>query len=126
MVDSSDSSFRPDARLPELLASRARGESDGRLALDLAGGLVADGAALAWRPSGWLVLLSAALCFAAFGAWGIADREARERPDARGRSLISLFSLLRGVRALAALVGAAAVVTLLFATLALALGTWIS
>jgi hypothetical protein len=30
------------------------------------------------------------------------------------------------VRALAALVGAAAVVTLLFATLALALGTWIS
>ena len=124
-----DSSLRPDARLPELLAARARGASDGRLALDLAGGLVAAGVALAWRPSGWLVLLSAALCFAAFGAWGIADREARERPDARGHSLlslVSLVSLLRGVRALAALVGAAAMVTLLFATLALALGTWIS
>ena len=121
-----DSSLPPDARLPELLVARARGASDGRLALDLAGGLVAAGAALAWRPSGWLVLLSAALCFAAFGAWGIADREARERPGAGGRSPISPVSLLRGARALAALVGAAAVVTLLFATLALALGTWIS
>jgi len=121
-----NSSLRPDARLPELLAARARGASDGRLALDLAGGLVAAAVALAWRPSGWLVLLSAALCFAAFGAWGIADREARERPRASGRSLISLISLLRGVRALAAVVGAMAVVTLLFATLALALGTWTS
>jgi hypothetical protein len=118
-----DSSLPSDARLPELLAARARSASDGRLALDLAGGLVAAGAALAWRPSGWLVLLSAALCFAAFGAWGIADREARERPPG-SRGL--LISLLRGVRALAALVGAAAAVTLLFATLALALGTWIS
>ena len=130
-----DSASRPDASLPELLAARARGASDGRLALDLAGGLVAAAVALAWRPSGWLVLLSTALCFAAFGAWGIADREARERPDrsespdTRGRSPVSpvaLVSILRGARTLAAVVGAVAVATLLFATLALALGTWIS
>jgi hypothetical protein len=40
---------RSGASLPELLAARARGASDGRLVLDVVGGLLAAGAALLWR-----------------------------------------------------------------------------
>ncbi|HWJ20840.1 MAG TPA: hypothetical protein VNS52_00685 [Gemmatimonadaceae bacterium] len=118
-----------DASLPELLASRARSSSDVRLSLDVAVGLAAGIAAVWWHPTGWVAALSAALCFAAFGAWGLADRALRVRhetielipsphrvPDA---ALVSL-------RVAAAGVGAAAAVTLVFSLLAASLGTWIS
>jgi hypothetical protein len=112
---------RPDASLPELLAQRARGASDGRLAIDLAAGLLAAAVALRWRPTGWVVLLSAALCFAAFGAWGIADRELGERaPES------ALARVLRVVRVVATATGALAAVALLLGITATALGQWIS
>lgn len=114
---------RPDATLPQMLATRARAASDGRLALDAAGGLLVAGAALVWRPAGWFFIAGAALCFAAFGIWGIADRELAERSSGSGSILPRALAVLR---ILAAAVGGLAAVALLGALLAVALGTWIS
>lgn len=113
----------PDQRtLPALLAQRARRASDARLALDVAGGVLVATSALWIRPAGWAVLVAAALCFVAFGAWGIADRALRERPaDAEAST-----RALRGARATAAVIGALAAVALALLLFTLALGTWIS
>ena len=86
-----NSVLRPDVGLPELLAARARSASDTRLVLDVAGGLLASGVAVAWRPAAWFPMLSAALCFAAFGCWGIADRELAERAGGLVLSLLSFI-----------------------------------
>jgi hypothetical protein len=117
-----NSELRPGASLPELLAARARAASDGRLVLDVVGGLLVAGAALLWRPAGWILLLSAALCFAAFGAWGIADRELGERTTTIGMSTRAL----RLLRLLAVAIGGTAAVTLLLAALGVVLGPLIS
>jgi hypothetical protein len=114
---------RTDASLPEVLAARARSASDLRLVLDAGGGALAVIGILLWRPPGWTLLASAALCFAAFGAWGIADRELRERP-AESREVST--RALRAARVLAAIVGGVAAALLLFGMLGVALGTWIS
>jgi hypothetical protein len=118
-----------DATLPELLASRARSSSDLRLSLDVAVGLAAGIVAVWWHPTGWVAALSAALCFAAFGGWGLADRALRVRHET-----IALLpaehrvpdGALVAARVAAAGVGAAAAVTLVFSLLAASLGTWIS
>jgi len=113
----------PDQRtLPALLADRARRASDARLALDVAGGILAATAALWIRPPGWAVLVAAALCFVAFGAWGIADRALRERPTEAETS----NRALRGARATAAVIGTLAALALALLLFTLALGTWIS
>jgi hypothetical protein len=118
-----DFAARSDAGLPELLAARARGASDARLALDVAGGLLAAAAVLVWRPAAWLLLLSAALCFASFGTWGIAERELHDHGgDASSRSA----HLLRALRTLAAGIGSLAAFVLLFGVLGLAMGRFIS
>lgn len=106
----------PDARLPDLLAARARAASDTRLALDLGGGTFAAAAALFWRPAAWVPLLAAALCFAAFGLWGIADRSLATRPSAAARAL----------RAFAGALGSLAGIALLFGVVAFGLGRIIS
>ena len=124
-----DTTIHTDASLPELLATRARSSSDLRLALDVAVGLAAGAAAIWWHPSGWVAALSAALCFAAFGTWGLADRALRAR-----RETIELIprprripdGALVAMRVAAAGVGAGAAVVLAFALLAASLGTWIS
>jgi hypothetical protein len=114
---------RSDAGLPELLAARARGASDARLALDVALGLLAAIVVLVWRPSAWPVLLGAALCFASFGAWGIAERELTDPAlDAGGRSA----RLLRALRTVATTIGSLAAFVLLFGLLGLAMGRFIS
>jgi hypothetical protein len=118
-----NSAPRPDASLPELLAARAHGASDARLALDVALGLLAAAAAGLWRPTGWIVMLSAALCFAAFGAWGIAERELGERVDDGDAPQ---RRLLRVQRSIAVAVGGAAFVVLVLGALAFAFGTVIS
>jgi hypothetical protein len=72
---------RPDSdlNLPEFLSARARRASDARLALDVACGLVVALLAALWRGPAWTVIASGAVCLLAYGAWGIADRELRER-----------------------------------------------
>jgi hypothetical protein len=115
--------LRPDASLPEYLAARARASSDGRLVVDVIMGACAAIAVAAWRPTGWLCLIGASVCFVAFGAWGIADRELGERADgARG----AMRGVLVAVRTLALGLGVLAAALALFAALALTLGTWIS
>lgn len=117
--------------LPALLAQRARRASDRRLALDLALGTTAAAALTIARPSSaWVLLVAAATCFAAFGAWGIADRAIAEREaehprDANGDAR----ALARGpriARGLAAFVGTIAGLVLAFGSVAFLLGTWIS
>lgn len=107
--------------LPELLASRARHSSDGRLVADVIFGSAFATSALLWRPSAWLVLVSAACCFAAFGAWGITDRilGEQDKPERWTR-------LLRAGRVAAVVVGTIAALAFIFSLWGLALGTWIS
>ena len=124
-----DTTIHGDESLPELLASRARSSSDLRLALDVAVGLAAAIVAVWWHPTGWVAALSAALCFAAFGAWGLADRALRVRHETielipRPRRVPD--GALVAVRVAAAGVGTAAAVTLALSLLAASLGTWIS
>ena len=114
-----------EVNLLEFLSTRARSASDARLVLDVALGLVIAVIALVWRPTGWLFVVSAALCFAAFGGWGIADRELRERRSNPADAHATLRAL--GIaRVIASIVGALAAGTLLIGLLAVALGTWIS
>lgn len=119
-----DTSPPRDANLIEFLSTRARSASDGRLALDAGLGFVVTVVALIWRPGDWYLIASVGLCFAAFGAWGIADRELRERG---GLSITGVgLSLLRIGRVIAASIGALAGALLLVSLLGIALGTWIS
>lgn len=111
-----------DRALPALLARRARAASDARLAIDVAGGVLALTAAVLVRPPGWHLLAMAALCFVAFGGWGISDRAIGDRPAGSDRDT----RLLRAVRAGAAILGAVAALALLLGLFALSLGTWIS
>ena len=120
-----EASQQSDPNLLEFLTTRARTASDFRLVLDAGLGLVVAVAALLWRPGGWRILTSAALCFVAFGGWGISDRELQERQHGSDHSRISL-RLLRLARVLAATLGAAAAIALLVGVLGIALGTWIS
>ena len=124
MVMQSLSRPEHEASLPELLARRARGASDGRLALDVAGGVLGAVAAGLWQPPGWPTLVSAGCCFAAFGLWGIADRVLGERRASGDTAGIA--TALRVVRASAAATGVLAALGLLLTALGLALGTWIS
>jgi hypothetical protein len=110
----------PDASLAELLSARARMAAPSRLALDIVGG-GAVAATSAWaRPIGWLVLSTAALCFFAYGLWAVAERHLADptQSGVRDRWVV--------LQSLAALLGVAAFVMLLFAALGVGLGTWIS
>ena len=117
------SALRPDASLPEFLVERARSASLRRLAADALAGSAGFAAAVWWRPTGWVVLASVALCFFSYGAWGILDR-------ARSRSEVTagprLAGLVDATCVLFALIGAFAAAGVLLGVWALALGTWIS
>ncbi|HJU73729.1 MAG TPA: hypothetical protein VJ717_08270 [Gemmatimonadaceae bacterium] len=90
----------PDTRtLAELVAAAARRTSDGRLVACAVTGIVGVAAiALFLRFMWWLTPVM--LGIAAFGGWGIADRE-RAALGTRG-------TVFRGVRVVAMLVGGAA------------------
>lgn len=117
------STVHSNTSLPDALVARARAATDGRLVLDVASGLFVAIAIAAWHPRMWLLPFSAAVCFAAYGGWGIADRELRERADIAS---VVLMRTLRAIRALAAAAGAIAAIIALCSTLGLVLGTWIS
>jgi hypothetical protein len=117
------SALRPEASFPEFLAHRARSASVRRLLLDVIAGLGALSALLWWRPSGLLVLGSAALCFAAYGAWGIADRARAATAVSGNRRVLISLNVLCGMLAA---IGVLAAGALFFGVWAIALGTWIS
>jgi hypothetical protein len=115
--------LRPDASLPEVLAARARATPDGRLVADVAAGLLAGLGAAVWRPVAWVSLVGACVALAAFGLWGILDRELRERDAAGGAALPRG---LRAARTAVTAIGAVGAAGALFAGLGVLLGTWIS
>jgi hypothetical protein len=87
------------------------------------GGVLVAAAALTLRPGGWAVIASVGLCFAAFGAWGIADRLLDQPGGFSRRGVVALLLVLRTV---AVTIGVAAALILLFGIAGLAMGTWIS
>jgi hypothetical protein len=115
--------LRPDANLGEFLAARARAASDGRLVADVIAGCCAALGVTVWRPAGWLALLGVSVCLAAFGVWGIADRELRERVNAPRARVVRVLATLRVAAAGA---GALAAIATMVAVLGIMLGTWIS
>jgi hypothetical protein len=117
------SALRPDASLSEFLAHRARSASVRRLSINLAVGLSAFSTALWWRPFAWLVLASLALCFFAYGGWGLADR-ARSVAAVRVNRLLS--ASMDALCVVLGAVGALAIAALLLSVWGIALGTWIS
>jgi hypothetical protein len=117
------SALRPEASLPEFLAHRARTASVRRLSIDVFAGLAILSVLLWAQPARLLVLASAAMVFAAYGAWGLADRARSARADRGGRRLLVGLDVLCG---LLAATGVLAVGALFFGVWAIALGTWIS
>lgn len=113
----------PVVTLPEFLRARAQASPPHRLAFDLVGGGAIAVTALWAKPPGWAVLVSAASCFAMYGAWAIAERHV-EAPDRDGRALTEYAWFL--LRTSAAGLGVVAFLALVFLLLGLALGTWIS
>jgi len=118
-----NSTMRPDASLAEVLVGRARGASDGRLVLDVVGGVFLALVFVLWRPTAWLIPFGIGLVFLSFGVWGITDREIAERAASGVHAMVPA---LRAGRATAAVVGAVALFLALFSALGVALGTWIS
>lgn len=107
----------------DVLAARARAMSDGALVIVVLGGLAAAIGVAVWRPAAWMVLGSVGVCAAAFGGWGIADREIVERAGTGGRAALAA---LRAVRLLALLAGIGAASVAALRMLGAVLGTWIS
>jgi hypothetical protein len=104
------------------LAARARATSDGRLVIAVIGGSTAALSMAVLRPVGWLVIASLGVCAAAFGAWGIADRELAERGATNGPSVV----VLRGARVFCVVLGTCGAIVAALDVLGAALGTWIS
>src|SRR3954465_3908625 len=115
------SESRPDSDLSllEFLSARARHASDARLALDVACGLVVALGAVLRRGPAWHVITSAAVCFLAYGAWGIADRELTERVAMTSNPPAAL----RAGKTAAAVVGAIACASFVMTALFFLLGT---
>ena len=111
-----------DEDLFHALASRARATSDGRLVLAVILGLAAALGIAVWRPPAWPLLGSIGVGAAAFGAWGIADRELAEHSTTPRLST----RILRIGRVVSLVIGTCAAIVAAFAMLGVALGTWIS
>ena len=114
--------MRQDNSLGDALVQHSRRASIRRLTLDVGGGLLTAALAAAWTPPGWIVLVSAALCFAAFGAWALADR-LLDPPGRVSNSAVTATLLI--LRPVAIAVGMAAVLILVFGSLEIAMGTFI-
>lgn len=114
--------IRNEQSLGQALAARAQRASMLRLILDVAGGLIAFGIIVAWRPEGWAIPASAALCFATFGAWGASER-LLDSPYRITNSVIAGSLLI--LRTLAIVVGVVAALVILFGSLKIAMGTFI-
>lgn len=109
-----------NASLAELLSARARRTPRDRLALDIGGGVLIAAAAVWARPGGWLAIVAAGACFAAYGVWALAELRLLPRPWPEQVSHEAWWRALQGG---AAAVGLGAFVLLLFAALGIALGT---
>jgi len=107
------------------LAERARHSSDGALVLAAAAGVVAVTVLVLWQPA-WWALLMPVLAVGAFGAWGVAEREAAERRGGHAGSSVTVVRALVGAQWLAVAVGTGAALLTAFTALALLFGRVIS
>jgi hypothetical protein len=112
-----------DSDLPTMLAEKARNSSDARLAADATGGFIVAVVSLLVPFPFWYLALAVGGCFLGFGAWGIADRELRERAAGASRGLVRT---LRIVKVLATIVGAVSAAVLAIMILGVAIGRVIS
>ena len=117
-----DTSAEREETLGEFLASRARRASDSLLAGHAITAVLAAVAIAAWRGPAWDIRLSFAVCFLAFGIWGVADRDIAKR-EAPPRGVLLA---LQATRVIAAVSGFGAVAYLMMALLGRALGRIIS
>lgn len=108
--------------LGQFLASRARSASELRLVGDAAFSIFAAVAVGFWRGPLWDVRIAIALCFVAFGLWGIADRDLARTPDAPWREVV----VPRVTRAVATVLGFGAAAYLMMSLLGRAIGRVIS
>jgi hypothetical protein len=116
------SATRPDASLREFLVQRARAASLARLAVDVVVGIACASVTLFWwRPESKLLLLSVALAFVTYGAWGLADR--LRATSLKQRWLLRPLDILCGLLAVLGIFAGAGV---LYSVWSIALGTWIS
>lgn len=113
---------QPDESLPAMLARVARHRTDGELVTLVLAGLagVAGGMFLDSRAA---LLSAVGVAAAAFGGWGICDRELAERGSVQR---MPMRTALAATRAIIAAAGVAAVGFTVFRVLHLMLGTWIS
>lgn len=118
----SDAEQQREETLGEFLAGRARAASEVRLVGDAAFSVLAAVAVGVWRGPLWDARIAIALCFVAFGIWGIADRDLARRDGATKREL--LFP--RVTRIGAAILGFGAAAYLMMALLGRAIGRVIS
>jgi hypothetical protein len=116
-----NTAFSPDESLRSVLAERARAASDGRLIFDVAAGLLVVLAIGIWRPHAWIVPLNLGIALAAYGAWGLADREIAERAAAADLRLVRALRLFQGVTLVAGVLSAAVAC---FGILGIGLGKW--
>jgi hypothetical protein len=102
-----------------LLAARARGKSQQRLAIDAALGAVALATA-PFLPTLWWVLACPIVIVGAYGLWGLADRRLMSDPPpaALGRHSLEV------VKRAAILFGTAAAVMAILGFMVAALGEW--
>jgi len=119
VVDTTD---QREETLGEFLATRARRASESLLVGHAITAVLAAVAIAAWRGPLWDVRMSVAMCFLAFGVWGIADRDLQHHPTGSRSLLLGI----RTARVVAAALGFAAVAYLMLALMGRALGTIIS
>jgi hypothetical protein len=112
----------PDGGLPAFLAAQARRTPDGPLAIAALAGSGAVILAFWWRGPLWPATITLPLCVAAFGFWGILDRELAERPQASRTVQVTM----RTLRLACAIVGFAAGAAILMVGVAATLGRIIS
>ena len=120
-MDRDSSASTSQEGLPELLRRRARASSNVQLALAAGGGVIAALVFAIVRPPVWFALTCVAVDVAAFGGWGILDREFGDR-DAGSRQA----TVLRGARFGTVIVGTVAAVAGTLSLLFVAIGRWIS
>jgi hypothetical protein len=108
-----------DATLAELLSARARRASPRRLTIDIVGGTAAAGVVYWAQPKGWAILFLLAICLAAYGCWGFADRQVPKSLLVVPQGKHGLWRFARGV---AGLVGVLSFAAALVVCLGFALG----
>ena len=108
--------------LGEFLASRARDATESRLAGDVIAAVLTGIAIAFWRGPFWDIRIGIALCFLAYGMWGIADRDlGRAQPRRRAMS-----EFLKLTRLVAATIGFSAAAYVVMSLLGRAIGRVIS